>query len=437
MMRSKFFILILLISACTFGKKNNLQNRAFIYSENIKKAQPIFKIYNDSKTTGVLYCKIKTGDFLSVFSTSEKQNKINYTLEGKLYLLGEDFAVDSFSISKDIATDTIKKITEEINLQCKDGERYILEIKLIDNHKVSTTNHSINIDRTAINKNDYLIFDKKNKLKFSSYFNAYDTLFIQNNTNQKTLFVKYYKERFPLAKPPFLVEKIKSQKINAEDIFLIPTDTTLFFFPINKTGIYQILDKEEAENGMSILSFDNDFPKINTAKNMILPLQYICTNEEFSKLQEIKNPKIAIDEFWLGRTKDDKDQAEKLIYTFYKRAEYSNTFFTSYKAGWRTDRGMIMIIFGAPNIIYQSKEGESWIYGEKNNMYALNFTFTKIKNKFSDNDFQLNRSAYFKNIWNTAQKSWREGHAYSDMDIKKKIYEQERRERQSQLYFWY
>ena len=40
---------------------------------------------------------------------------------------------------------------------------------------------------------------------------------------------------------------------------------------------------------------------------------------------------------------------------------------------------MIMVVFGAPNIIYQSKEGESWIYGEKNNMYALNFTFTKIK----------------------------------------------------------
>ena len=432
-----YFLLILLLSACTFGKKNKLQNRAFIYSENIKKAQPIFKTYNDSKTTCVLYCKIKTDDFLSVFSGSEKQNKINYTLEGKLYLLGEDFAVDSFSISKNIATDTIKKITEEINLQCKEGEKYILKISLIDNHKINTTNHNISIDRTTINKNDYLIFDKENKLNFSSYFNISDTLFIQNNTKQKTLFVKYYKEKFPLAKPPFVVGKIKSKKIKAENIFSLPTDTTLFIFPINEMGIYQILDKEEAENGMSILSFENNFPKITTAKNMIFPLQYISANEEFFQLQEIKNPKIAIDEFWLGRTKGDKEQAGKLIYTFYKRVEDANTFFTSYKAGWKTDRGMIMIIFGAPNIIYQSKEGESWIYGEINNMYALNFTFTKIKNKFSDNDFQLNRSAYFKNIWNTAQRSWREGHAYSDMDIKEKIYEQERRQRKSQLYFWY
>ena len=437
MKNKSLYFFIILLTACTFGKKNNLQNRAFIDSKKIKKVQVIFKIYNNSRTTSILYCKIRTANLLSLFSSKEKQNKINYTLEGKVYLVGVDSPVDSFSISKEIAIDTMNKITEKINLQCKEKEKYIIEISLIDHHKVSTTKHSINIDRAVINKNDYLILNKKNKLKFSSYFNTSDTLFIQNNTNQKTLFVKYYKEKFPLAQPPFLVEKIKSKKIKAENIFLIPTDTTLFLFPINKIGIYQILDKEEAENGMSILSFDNDFPKINTAKNMILPLQYICTNEEFSKLQEAKNPKIAIDEFWLARTKDDKDQAEKLIYTFYKRAEYSNAFFTSYKAGWKTDRGMIMIVFGAPNIIYQSKEGESWIYGEKNNMYALNFTFTKIKNKFSDNDFQLNRSAYFKNIWNIAQESWREGHAYSDMDIKKKIYEQERRERQSQLYFWY
>ena len=437
MKNKSLYFFIILITACTFGKKNNLQNSAFIYSKQTKKTQAIFKTYNNSKTTSILYCKIKTVNLLSVFSSKEKQNKINYTLKGRVYLLGVDSPVDSFSINKDIASDTINKITEEINLECKEGEKYIIEINLIDNHKVSTTKHSINIDRTVINKNDYLIFDKKNKLKFGSYFNISDTLFIQNNTKQKTLFVKYYKEKFPLAKPPFLVEEIKSQKIKAENTFLIPTDTTLFIFPINKIGIYQFLDREEAENGMSILSFDNDFPKINTTKNMMLPLQYICTNEEFSKLQEIKNSKIAIDEFWLDRTKDDKDQAEKLIYTFYKRVEYANTFFTSYKAGWKTDRGMIMIIFGTPNIIYQSKEGESWIYGEKNNMYALNFTFTKIKNKFSDNDFQLNRSAYFKNIWITAQRSWREGHAYSNIDIKKKIYEQERRERQSQLYFWY
>ena len=90
-----YFFLILLLSGCIFGKKNNLQNRAFIYSENLKQAQPFFKVYNDSKTTCTLYCNIKTSDFLSIYSSSEKQNKINYILTGNLYLDGEGFAVGS------------------------------------------------------------------------------------------------------------------------------------------------------------------------------------------------------------------------------------------------------------------------------------------------------------------------------------------------------
>ena len=432
-----YFLLILLLSACTFGKKNKLQNRAFIYSENIKKVQPFFKVYNDSKTSSTLYYKIKTTDFLSVYSASEKQNKISYTLIGNLFLQGEDFTVDSFSISKNIATDTIADTIEKIRLQTEDGEKYILKISVTDNHKISTTNHSILIDKSKMNKNDYLVFNNGNQLQFSSYFNINDTLFIQNNSHQKNLFIKYYNEYFPLAKPPFVVGELKSKEITEDKVFPLITDTTFFILPINEMGIYQILESENTENGMSILEFENDFQKITFAKDMMTPLQYICNKEEFLQLNEIKNPKIAIDEFWLSKTKGDKTQAKKIIRTFYKRVEDANTFFTCYKAGWKTDRGMIIIIFGTPNIIYQSIEGESWIYGEKNNVFSLNFTFTKMENKFTDNDYQLNRSVYFKNIWNTAQSAWRDGHAYSDMDIKEKLYEQERRQRQSQLYFWY
>ena len=288
-----------------------------------------------------------------------------------------------------------------------------------------------------MNKDDYLVFNNGNQLQFSNYFNINDTLVIKNNSHQKNLFIKYYNEYFPLAKPPFVVGELKSKEITEDKAFSLITDTTFFILPIKEMGIYQILENGNTENGMSILAFENDFQKTTYAKDMMTPLQYICSKEEFLQLNEIKNPKIAIDEFWLSKTKGDKTQAKKIIRTFYKRVEDANTFFTCYKAGWKTDRGMIMIIFGTPNIIYQSIDGESWIYGEKNNVFSLNFTFTKMENKFTDNDYQLNRSVYFKNIWNTAQSAWRDGHAYSDMDIKEKIYEQERRQRQSQLYFWY
>ena len=239
-----YFLLILLLSACTFGKKNKLQNRAFIYSENIKKVQPFFKVYNDSKTSSTLYYKIKTTDFLSVYSASEKQNKISYTLIGNLFLQGEDFTVDSFNISKNIATDTIADTIEKIRLQTEDGEKYILKISVTDNHKISTTNHSIRIDKSKMNKDDYLVFNNGNQLQFSSYFNINDTLFIQNNSQQKNLFIKYYNEYFPLAKPPFVVGELKSKEITEDKVFPLITDTTFFILPINEMGIYQILESE-------------------------------------------------------------------------------------------------------------------------------------------------------------------------------------------------
>ncbi len=431
-----YLFIILVLTACTFGKKNKLQNSAFIYSENISKAQPFFKIYHNSNTESTLFCKLKSKELLSVFSASEKQNKINYSISGKLFLAdNKSIVIDSFTLQKSIV-DTAKWIKETFTFSSNLNEHYMLKINFTDENKLVKAEKIIYFEKEKDAKENFQIF-KEQKIQFATTFNLNDTLIIQNNTEQEKLSVRYFNENFPLAKAPFVLGAIKSKEIIADKFFSITSDTTFFILPINRQGIYQILENETFKNGMSILAFENDFPKITSAKNMIAPLQYICSNEEFLQLKEINNKKIAIDEFWLSRAKGDKSQAKKLIQTFYKRVENANSFFTSYKAGWKTDRGMIMIIFGAPNIIYQSKEGESWIYGEKNNMYALNFTFTKIKNKFSDKDFELNRSAYFKNIWSTAQRSWREGHAYSDMDIKEKIYEQERRQRQSQLYFWY
>ena len=118
----------------------------------------------------MFYYKIKTTDFLSVYSASEKQNKISYTLIGNLFLQGEDFAVDSFIISKNIATDTIADTVEKIRLQTEEGEKYILKISVTDNHKISTTNRSIRIDKSKMNKNDYLVFNNGNQLQFGSYF---------------------------------------------------------------------------------------------------------------------------------------------------------------------------------------------------------------------------------------------------------------------------
>jgi hypothetical protein len=43
---------------------------------------------------------------------------------------------------------------------------------------------------------------------------------------------------------------------------------------------------------------------------------------------------------------------------------------------------------------------------------ALSFTFVKLDNPFSDNDYALQRSANYRNLWYNAVDLWREGRVY-------------------------
>ena len=59
---------------------------------------------------------------------------------------------------------------------------------------------------------------------------------------------------------------------------------------------------------------------------MIAPLQYICTEKEMQEMRLAKNKKIAVDQFWLSKAKNDKQIAKKLISTYYKRVEMPTNF---------------------------------------------------------------------------------------------------------------
>jgi hypothetical protein len=73
---------------------------------------------------------------------------------------------------------------------------------------------------------------------------------------------------------------------------------------------------------------------------------------------------------------------------------------------------MIFLIFGLPNIVNRTSSSEVWIYGEENNMMSLNFTFYKVTNPFTANDYILDRSIIYKNNWYRGVESWRQGRIY-------------------------
>ncbi len=146
---------------------------------------------------------------------------------------------------------------------------------------------------------------------------------------------------------------------------------------------------------------------------MIQATRYIMAKKEFDKCNDNPNKKEAIDYFWLDIA-GNNERAKELIRKYYLRVQDANQKFTSYQEGWKTDRGMIYIVFGKPTNIQKRENGELWTFGFEGNPMALQFAFVKIINPFTDNDFYLERSEEYKERWYQAVDMWRQGRIYLD-----------------------
>jgi len=104
-------------------------------------------------------------------------------------------------------------------------------------------------------------------------------------------------------------------------------------------------------------------------------LVYIASPEE---LETIKNSTDTMEktknfvEFWKKKDANPKDENNPAFEEYYRRVTYSNENFSNYTEGWRSDRGMVLIILGLPNNIdrhpfeYDSKPYEVWQYYDLN-----------------------------------------------------------------------
>jgi GWxTD domain-containing protein len=225
--------------------------------------------------------------------------------------------------------------------------------------------------------------------------------------NIPRLFVRYYKSDFPAAQPPFIEGKPKSFSFKPDSVFFIEMDegqSAPLYMP--KNGIYHIQPDTTGKDGFTFFSFYKGFPDVTTPYQMLNALRYITSKTEYNDMSLMKNRKQAVDDFWLD-VAGNPERAKEMIRKYYGRVTGANRYFTSYQEGWKTDRGMIFIVFGPPGLVYRNPDSETWIYGEDRNMMSITFNFSRVNNVFSDNDFELNRSQEYKELWYSALEGWR------------------------------
>jgi len=246
----------------------------------------------------------------------------------------------------------------------------------------------------------------------SNYVDTISNLAIKYNRPIQKLYVSYYKRDFPLAVPPFAVTEVKAFRFTPDSSFtLAPGADNLFHVKIGDKGFYHFEADTTSHYGLTIYRYGTCYPTLCQAGQLVPPLRYITSNEEYDRLNTAKDTKQAIDEFWLNLA-SSPDRAKSLIRIFYNRVQDANKFFTSYVEGWKTDRGMIYVIYGPPMTVYRTSTSETWTYGEDRNFMSLSFTFQKTDNPFSNNDFALYRSPMFRNMWYNTVDMWRQGRIY-------------------------
>jgi len=292
-----------------------------------------------------------------------------------------------------------------------DEGSYIIELFLTD-LRVNETTTSI-IDVTASNKgseHSFILVTPYGTPFFHRFFTVSDTFRLRADMFESNpISVTFYPPDTIIPDPPDISATKAIEPLNPDSGWVIQKiDTSLLSYP--RQGIYFFSDQNHT-SGHYFSAFNLHYPYAKTADRLLKPLVYLCTNKEMKKLEAMSSAKEAVDSFWLSLT-GELEKSRELIRVYYNRVQLANYYFSSYKEGWLTDRGMIYVICGAPAFIRKDDEGESWIYG-KGSEGAIKFYFDKKEFPPFGNEFVLDRSETYSRMWFNAISSWRDGKVFS------------------------
>lgn len=108
---------------------------------------------------------------------------------------------------------------------------------------------------------------------------------------------------------------------------------------------------------------------------------YIASPDELNRIQRAETQEEKLRgflEYWKSKDPSPNNDENEMFTEYYRRVKFANDNFSSYREGWKSDRGMVYIILGAPNNIdrhpfeYYSKPYEVWEY------YSINRRFVFV-----------------------------------------------------------
>lgn len=416
MKRSSILLLILIIVACSTPRNTGYKPESKTYKQEPNALHPEFTINHVNDTISELNFKIRSKELLYT-----RPDGINFYSNVVIaYRLTSTYDSHDFTDSASVRlmdnnnNGEDKYLVGKIKVRARTLKNYYLRATVTDLNRSNDFTKVIFVQKdNDINRQNFVVQSKQtNTPLFNTFIKANEPVsIIYKDKISVKMFVRYYNRDFSLALPPFSESEIKPFQYQPDSTFTVQLNNGTLDFAVTKKGFYHLQLDTSKRDGLTLFNFSETFPEVKKIDEMVPPLRFLTSKNEFADIINSENKKAAIDKFWLGCT-NNSEHAKELIRKFYNRIKEANINFTSYVEGWKTDRGMIYLIQGPPNVIYRDGTRENWIYGEENSVNSVVYLFSKVSNPFTDNDYELERSASFKQLWYASVDGWRSGRVY-------------------------
>ena len=241
---------------------------------------------------------------------------------------------------------------------------------------------------------------------FDNYIQAKDTVVLRTfsfgNDEPELEFHPFNKS---VALPPMAAIPTSGNDFEKSYAVKISPNQRMVF---KEPGYYFLPSKNHQNQGFGFMVAEPYFPTPGLPLELIDPMIYISTREERKNLLEASNQKMALDQFWL-KANSQKEVSRKLIKSYFENVEGANSFFSSHKAGWKTDQGMVYAIYGPPPAVFKNDNLEIWQYDKSVGMENSVFYFSRRNYIKDPNVWELKRFNEYDRVWYGVVELWRKG----------------------------
>ena len=394
-------------------------NFAYLYGKGAAAVRLQARVYHSSESRSTIWFKLRTQDLLYKSSGGGGPFRAKVLLRYEAYpSIGSTQLLDSAStFVKDTSDDPSedKELVGSMEMKRNDQRSFVLKITAHDLNRDTESTVFIPVERNVPgHRQGFLPMTERGVPLFDDN--------VPTGTHIRVMCEQYagrnlYAERLEapgkLPMPVFTTGGDRpAVKLDSAYTVAVSADGT-FELTADSNGFHHFRIDTASTVGFTLFTFNSTYPVVRTSPDMVPPMRYITSLQEWDRITTSPDPRREVEKFWTDAA-GSRDRAREAIDAFYSRVESANRHFTGWTEGWKTDRGLVHIIFGTPNTIRKNGDAEVWTYGEETNLMSLTFVFEKRTGPYSDNDLVLRRDPNFKTAWYRNVESWRNGRVFQN-----------------------